>query len=1239
MARTRKSISPQNLFKYDVLIEDRGTRSDYFKISQFDGYLYGGRNAFLLGGSTVLKPNSKILVEILNSDGGTVFSAPVATFIEGSSRLIQIEVYKDTPIGPGKLVILGNAQFFADGRPIPSEWQDKYNVRWITDVTISPLVDNKTPIRFANNPQLFVDEKRYVAPGTASFTASVFEPIDVELDAKYYNVFPNGYLASVPGTPEQRFFNKHLGGKITGSFQFTTANGPETVSVDLPLTRLYSRFNGLSEGELLYSDKGRLITNVFLSQSGQYETLLNRSDRVGITSSIGLSFNEFIQQDTGSEESYTEIRVVDLNTISGEVHKIRLSYKSLTSPAEFTTLAEIPTIVRELLAVDSGSVIAETGKFRDIELTEYWYSATSSLKRTDLRPTPPSEYYTASLILPGDDISLQSCFFLLDAITATPQIEDGTFIDDVSYFIGSRESTPLRLFPRSEYTLSFEALVARATGSITLNQPDYSMDVFLVPLSGSNTELFVTDPRGQFLGNLIPTKTFERQNFETVEFNFTPQILEQGDFGLRFIIYGGVWNIANVSVKPSTEPFFSPDEITALIPNEFRNREFVVYKAEFLDVDNNSTSIQATSLPTYFDGVGYVKRSGDQMYGELDIFGLPMYQQQMFDNYTGLVTGGLITINTEDSASYDISAGYGYIIDNCTDVNNPSYKLIEWPTITGITPLALDVVSPPAYPRTNIAISTDTASVSCSYQGDNFCIYEQANRFEVPDYRQSIVLGRLAHVNTPFIQRVLTLPLTATNRNLHWFELAFALGALNVTGNVYGPGDSNRTIRKSFGQTFRIGSNYQFNCRRPDVTEDPFQNPVTFAYRYRGAAPGQFIEQPATTLVVPNRYDNGSGTLQVVNNNQWTIQRIYFFGATNTTRIQYGQAVYNSFAGAVQGIQTEIFTPDPNLADDAILRAFLVVRGGATNLSNIADAEFIVASAGVGGGGGVAGGGGNAITTSDTAPENPSVGDIWLESTTGNLYLYIADGDSEQWVEFGKQGPQGDPGVVTTFSDTAPTGPEPGDFWVDSSSGAVFVYIDDGDSQQWVELTGQQGDTGPTGPTGPTGDIGPTGPTGPTGAAGPSNILNSTDTTTDATFYPVFVAGTGDQTPNIRTTATAFSFNPNINEIVLGGQLTFPPTSLDTTGSIDVNFTGSAYRTQAALTGNIIYTASNYAQGRTVTIRVLNGSTQRSLTFPAGWRFIGVKPTVIAANKLGVLTITSFGTTEAECVAAWSVEP
>jgi hypothetical protein len=965
MARTRKFASVQNLYKYDVLIEDRGPKSDYFKISQFDGYLYGGRNAFLIAGSSVLRPGTKILVEVLDKNGGTIFSAPVPDYIEGNSRLIQVEIYQDTPIGPGKIVVLGCAEKYLDGTPIPSDWKNEYNVRWIADVIISPLFENKTPIRFANPPRIVVEEKRYVTPLTASFSQSVTEPYDIRIAPKFFNVFNNGYLISVSGTGDaDRYYTKHLGGKFTGSVQWNdSVTGPETVSIDLPITRIFNKFTAESNATLLYSNKNTLITDLYISQSGQYETILNKTKTIGVTSSLNIVYSEETREDIGPERSYAEVRIVDLATLSGEIDKVKLSYKALTDEGEFTALAEIPTAVSELLSVDIDGRIIETGRFRDIQPRDYWYSATMSLSRNELNPTIPSYYNSASFISKDDDNALQSCFFLLDAITGTPQVVDGDYIDGKAYFIGTREENPIRLFPRSEYTLAFEALVSRVSASITFDQDDYSLEVYLVPLSGSASRVLTTDPRGQLLGTLTPTATFERQNFETVNFNFFPQIIEEGDYGIRFVIYGGAWNIANVSMKVAEERFFSPDEITALVPNEFKNRDFVLYKAEFLDVDNNSTAITATSIPTYFDGVGYVKRSGDSMYGELDIFGLPMYQQQMFDNYTGLVTGGLITINTTNSASYDISAGYGYIIDNCTDVNNPTYTKIEWPTIPSITPISLRGVSPPAYPRTNIAISTDITSPSCSFVGDNFCIYEQADRFGVPDYRQSIVLGRLAHVNTPFIQRVLTLPLTATNRNLHWFELAFALGALNVTGNVYSAAGTNRTIQKSRGQTFRIGSNYQFNCKRPDVTEDPLQTPVTFAYRYRSATPNVFIEQPATTQITGSLYDNGSGTLQTVNNNQWTVQRIYFFGATNTTRIQYGQAVYNSFAGAVAGIQTEAFIPDPNLADDAILRAFLVVRGGATNLSNLADAEFIEASAGFGGGG--SGGGGAA--TAETA--------------------------------------------------------------------------------------------------------------------------------------------------------------------------------------------------------------------------------------------------------------------------------
>jgi len=78
----------------------------------------------------------------------------------------------------------------------------------------------------------------------------------------------------------------------------------------------------------------------------------------------------------------------------------------------------------------------------------------------------------------------------------------------------------------------------------------------------------------------------------------------------------------------------------------------------------------------------------------------------------------------------------------------------------------------------------------------------------------------------------------------------------------------------------------------------------------------------------------------------------------------------------------------------------------------------------------------------------------------------------------GPTGPQGDDGatgsVDLSYTGGVPAGASAGDLWFDSNAGVFSVYIDDGDSQQWVELAGKQGVTGPTGDAGSGGGAGTT---------------------------------------------------------------------------------------------------------------------------------------------------------------------
>jgi hypothetical protein len=105
----------------------------------------------------------------------------------------------------------------------------------------------------------------------------------------------------------------------------------------------------------------------------------------------------------------------------------------------------------------------------------------------------------------------------------------------------------------------------------------------------------------------------------------------------------------------------------------------------------------------------------------------------------------------------------------------------------------------------------------------------------------------------------------------------------------------------------------------------------------------------------------------------------------------------------------------------------------------------------------------------------------------GNVNPIGPQGQTGQTGATGPIGPTGIGGAPFYFQDSTPTGSNPaGSLWYDSDLGNLYIYVDDGDSQQWVTpiLT-----IGPTGPSGHTGSTGPAGNTGATGATGGFSLV------------------------------------------------------------------------------------------------------------------------------------------------------
>lgn len=141
------------------------------------------------------------------------------------------------------------------------------------------------------------------------------------------------------------------------------------------------------------------------------------------------------------------------------------------------------------------------------------------------------------------------------------------------------------------------------------------------------------------------------------------------------------------------------------------------------------------------------------------------------------------------------------------------------------------------------------------------------------------------------------------------------------------------------------------------------------------------------------------------------------------------------------------------------------------------------------------------VSISNTAPNNPTEGDLWFNSSDFSLSIYYTGG----WIVMnsGGSGYQGATGPTGATGSTGATGPA-GQRGSTGPQGATGLG-----STGATGVTGFRGATGFTGATG-TGSTGATGATGFTGATGPSGFAGATGLgATGATGATGFKGATG----------------------------------------------------------------------------------------------------------------------------------
>lgn len=166
-------------------------------------------------------------------------------------------------------------------------------------------------------------------------------------------------------------------------------------------------------------------------------------------------------------------------------------------------------------------------------------------------------------------------------------------------------------------------------------------------------------------------------------------------------------------------------------------------------------------------------------------------------------------------------------------------------------------------------------------------------------------------------------------------DLMEAIGPLNLEGNQYSANGANRRIDKSAGRWFKFGVKALTQPLDPNTITLASGVAITFRQRTQTGEIPVDVQDLDTT-----NYDVGGVVTDMSPANRFQVKRVYQF-QSNLTRILYGQTLYSTLDEARAAIASQPFVTEANAAINGMLRGYIIVKDGCTNLSNTAECQFI----------------------------------------------------------------------------------------------------------------------------------------------------------------------------------------------------------------------------------------------------------------------------------------------------------
>jgi hypothetical protein len=545
MAKIEKTSPLLNLQTFQVFLNDAIPSSNYFRVSELSDTFTSGKNGFLIEGSPYLKGDTEIKIEILDVEGNPLFvqaGEGIPEYYEGLSKLISAHVYQDTPIGIGKITILGELRTYvnSDGYevPVPDEWVGIYNVKWERNIKINKNIPNETRVRFIKRPEIDIEEldesfyaKTLVNTAQSSSTVKGYALTPVE------GTNVRGYRGGI------RYYLQNEGGNFEDGGTIISVAG-----------------TGIQDADVLeYLNQNTIIVRI--PYTGSDGT---------IQSFDGAPYTLNYQYFTDPTESpilgsFGRFSIANLATFVGDVERLKVFRKSRASNLDYTTIQDTRVDSSEILTnVISGSIERIgffTGSYLDgTNWNTYWTTQSSA------------------------NISL-----------------DSSKIYKAVKFRNNRISTnigdDLRLFSGSEYTLEYYTLFDSSS-----SDPNDKLKVYFTSTlrSGSGIANYYLT---QSIEEATGSNEFRNPNKRSI--NFIPQLTDDWtlNFDVESNAPSSYWQVGSVSLKSSNELGYSPDAFNFIIPIDRQlEQETFDFKFEFFDINNNYVPVDVFATKQFVSG-------------------------------------------------------------------------------------------------------------------------------------------------------------------------------------------------------------------------------------------------------------------------------------------------------------------------------------------------------------------------------------------------------------------------------------------------------------------------------------------------------------------------------------------------------------------------------------------------------------------------------------------------------------